>query len=123
MKCYPTALTDDGRVVGEFFDSANKRHAFLRDAAGRFTVIDYPGAAESDFAGINAAGQISGFYADKTYNRHGFVREPDGSFTTISPPGAVPDIEAHGIGPAGQVLGSFIGQDGPQHKFLAVPVK
>ena len=93
---------------------------FLRDAAGMFTVIDVPGAADTDALGINDAGQIVGAYFDSNSGVwHGFLRDAAGMITTIDVPRAS-YTAAYGITNAGQIVGTF--QDAfLLHGFLATP--
>jgi probable HAF family extracellular repeat protein len=66
VKGAPGTQTNDidnrGRIVGIYSDSKQIVHGFLRDADGRITTIDAPGAASATAAfGNNDRGQIVGF--------------------------------------------------------------
>ena len=54
---------------------------------GRFTTIDYPGAANTDLRGINNRGDISGNYRNADGVFHGFLFSGD-LFTAIDFPNA-----------------------------------
>jgi hypothetical protein len=70
-----------GAIVGEYQDSGNVYHGFLRTPEGRITTFDAPGAGTGEYQGtypwsINPAGAITGFYVDSGNASHGFLRLP-----------------------------------------------
>lgn len=70
-----------------------------------FTTLEAPdGGSISLVSGINAAGDIVGTVVDAT-GRHGFLLS-GGVFTTIDFPGAAV-TEARGIGPGGDIVGTY----------------
>jgi hypothetical protein len=91
---YPTSINDFGVITGDYVDSNNVFHGFLRNFDGTFTDFDATGADTTDsFYGtipenINDFGAITGYYLDASGVYHGFLRSPDGKFTKLDAPGA-----------------------------------
>jgi uncharacterized membrane protein len=74
---YYNAINDGGVTVGSFLDPSNHSHGFVRDAAGNFTLIQFPGAsATAGVVGINNSGTIVGNYLDASGVEHGFIGTP-----------------------------------------------
>lgn len=78
---YAEAINDAGWVTGEYTDSNDVQHGFVRAPDGKFTYFDAPGAgsAMGSYEGtiplaINARGEITGAYFDSNYVLHGFLR-------------------------------------------------
>jgi uncharacterized membrane protein len=78
---YPEAINDAGAVTGQYIDSNDVQHGFVRAPHGKFTYFDAPGAgtATGSYEGtiplaINAAGEITGAYFDSNYVLHAFLR-------------------------------------------------
>jgi len=78
---YAEAINDAGTVTGQYIDSNDVQHGFVRTPDGRITKFDAPdaGTATGSYEGtvplaINAAGEITGAYFDSNYVLHGFVR-------------------------------------------------
>ena len=70
----PFGIVADGSILGEYIDSSNVYHGFLRSAAGVITAFDAPGAGpgQSTFpGGINSALVIVGTYMDSSGVAHG----------------------------------------------------
>jgi probable HAF family extracellular repeat protein len=108
---FPTGINNSGQIVGNYSDTTNKSHAFLRSANGTtFTEIVAPGALPftTKANGINNLGQVVGSYMD-TVGFHGYIRNADGTFTTfdiislIPTPG--PNADASAINDYGEVVG------------------
>ena len=74
-------------------------------AENRFTLIDYPGASNTQAWGINSRGDIVGYYVGADNNNHGFLLN-GGHYTTIDYPGAAVTL-VNGINPQGDVVGEF----------------
>jgi hypothetical protein len=55
----PTGLANAGQIVGVYLDASIHLHGFLL-SNGQLTLIDYPGAADTDVEGINNNGFVSG---------------------------------------------------------------
>ncbi len=82
-------------------------HGFVY-ANGRFTNVDFPGAAHGEqtlASAINAAGQVVGTYLDRNYVTHGFMMTK-GNFINLDVPGSR-ETFATGINMTGQVVGHF----------------
>jgi uncharacterized membrane protein len=100
----PLGINAQGQIVGMVGS-----HGFLLDH-GTFTLIDVPGASETQARGINDKGQIVGLYFDGQSGgpgRHGFLLD-HGIFTTIDMPGSTTGL-LDGINDKGQIVGSFSG--------------
>jgi uncharacterized membrane protein len=70
-------LNDSGVTVGSFADPNNNAFGFVRDATGKFTLIQFPaGSTTSGVLGINNNGTIIGSFEDKSGVEHGFVGTP-----------------------------------------------
>lgn len=77
----PAAINPAGVITGNYFDSGNHIHCFLRAPDGTFTTIDAPGAGTGSGQGTiptvnNPSGTITGFYIDASGVSHGFLRVP-----------------------------------------------
>ena len=75
------AINDPGVVTGQYIDSNDVQHGFVRALDGRITEFDAPGAGTvaGNYEGtvplaINAAGEITGAYFDNNYVLHAFLR-------------------------------------------------
>jgi len=112
------SLNDSGTIVGVWVDSAFTAHGFVYQK-GVFAHLDYPGALDSFPYAINSRGDIVGNWdADQSTVGHGFVFSA-GQLFSIDAPNAIQDgTAADGINDKGQIVGSFIGQDGNSHAFL-----
>ena len=85
---------------------------------GVVTPIDYPGAAGTLAADINAEGAIVGRYS-KAGLTHGFLRSPEGDFTPIDYPGSLLTVAA-AINDDGAIAGQYSLPSAPtqRHGFL-----
>jgi probable HAF family extracellular repeat protein len=112
-------INNSGIITGVWVDEAFTAHGFVYEK-GNFAHLDYPGALDTFPYGINSRGDIVGNWdADQSTVGHGFVFS-SGQIFSIDVPDAVPDgTAANGINDRGQVVGSFIGEDGNSHGFLA----
>jgi hypothetical protein len=77
----PEAINDTGIITGEYIDSNDVQHGFVRASDGRITKFDAPGAGNEtgSYEGtvplaINTGGEITGAYFDSNYVLHAFVR-------------------------------------------------
>jgi len=109
---YPTGINAWGAVTGNYIDTNNVYHGFLRSPQGKFTTFEAPGAdtTPGSYDGtapsaINDLGVITGSYFDATGLSHGFLRSPDGKFTTFDVSGA----GANGTFPIGLNLEGAVG--------------
>ena len=131
---FPSSINNGGTITGNFIDSKDLNHGFLRSARGEFITFDAPGAKSVAAAGygtvpesINDAGAITGHYIDVRNVTHGFVRTPGGEFTTLDAPGAS-STAAFGYGTlpesindAGAITGHYGDANGLYHGFLRSP--
>ncbi len=83
---------------------------------GRFTTIDYPGAAHTFGRDINSAGDIVGSYKNGSVDEHGFLLR-NGTFTSFDYPGAN-WTQGWGISPRGDIVGQYGLPDKTTHGFL-----
>jgi hypothetical protein len=66
-----------GVVVGAFTGAEGHSHGFVRDVAGKFTILNAPHASNTLAMGINASGQVTGFYYIGTRTvAHVFIYTP-----------------------------------------------
>lgn len=120
----PNGINNRGVIVGDYLedDADATYHGFPRDARGRFTTIDLPGAKATVASRINDRGQIVGRYYQTTPFRgpdarfRGFLLDR-GKVTRIDVPGAA-QTQAVGINNLGQVVGEYQTPDGSYHGFL-----
>ena len=112
----PLGVNDANQVVGYFHPVQsgyfvgllNKAgdHGFLWNN-GQFTVIDYPGAADTSASGLNTSGDIVGTYVTSAHTTNGF-RYSSGLFTQFFPnSGSMSDV-ALAINDAGVSSGPLI---------------
>jgi hypothetical protein len=76
---YYNAINDLGATVGAFVDANDNYHGFVRDPAGNFTVIDFPGPGAletSGLIGINNSGVLAGNFIGFDGSDHGFLATP-----------------------------------------------
>jgi probable HAF family extracellular repeat protein len=111
-----TGINARGQVVGYYFDSNFKQHAFLF-SGGQYTTLNDPNGRPVDSVGeINDQGQIVGDYFDPN-GGHGFLLSR-GQYTTLDNPNAVYGTVAEGINTAGQIVGIFFDSHFTRHGFL-----
>jgi probable HAF family extracellular repeat protein len=118
-----TGVNNRAVIVGTYVESNadGTFHGFRRDARGRFTTIDVPGAAATAVSKVNDRGQIVG-----RYYRTSPIRGPEARsrgflldgrrFVRIDVPGAR-ETQAVGINNRGQVVGQYQTADGVYHGF------
>jgi probable HAF family extracellular repeat protein len=113
----PNSINNRGVIVGYYAEGVGDPfgRGFRRDARGRFTTIDLPGATQTKPLRINDRGQISGAYIDTAGRRRGFLLD-GGRFIRIDVPGAV-YTQAFGVNNRGQVVGDYQTSDGRVHGF------
>ena len=128
---FPTSINNGGTITGNYIDSKDLVHGFLRSPTGGFTTFDAPGASSVAAFGygtfpesINDAGVIAGHYTDAHETSHGFVRKSSGKITTFDAPGAS-SVAASGYGTfaedingAGAITGHFGDANGVHHGFV-----
>ena len=122
-------INSSGVIAGQFVDSNNLFHGFVRFRDGSFTTFDAPGAGTTtgSFQGtignaINSAGVIAGSYFDNNNASHGFVRFRNGTITTFDAPGASTGAGQGTAGIAinskGDITGFFYDNNNAIHGFL-----
>jgi probable HAF family extracellular repeat protein len=124
LETSPGSINNCGQIVGDYTedDADATLHGFLRDARGRFTTIDLPGAKATVASRINDRGQIVGRYYQTAPFRgpdvrfRGFLLDR-GKLTRIDVPGAVA-TQAVGINNRGLVVGEYQDAAGRFHGFL-----
>lgn len=80
-------INNSGVVAGQYFDSNNLVHGFVRSADGTFTEFDPPGwAGDTEISQINNKGDIVGEFVDINGVYHGFLRDSAGDFTVVDGP-------------------------------------
>jgi hypothetical protein len=138
----PSSINDLGAVTGDYWVcsadlSSCSVHGFIRDANGKYTTFDVPGANPDGYAGggtypqgINNLGEVTGYYGDANLIYHAFVRRANGGITSFDMPTkctntSTPpeDCAYEGTFPSsvnllGQVVGTYYGEDGNSHGFL-----
>jgi hypothetical protein len=136
---FPKAINRHREVAGYCVDSVAVAHGFVRDANGRITVFDAPGASSLQRRGtfvtsINNVGTVVGYYIDNNLLHHGFVRSKDGTVVILDTPGAGtglgpvpmghPELRfgqgtlVSGVNDSGTITGHFVDSDNVQHGFL-----
>jgi hypothetical protein len=127
------AINPEGVILGQYTDTNQNNHGYLRAAEGSFTTFDPPGnIMASNFSGgialaMNPAGVIAGTYFQIISgnpfggNFRVFIRATDGTFTTFDaatyPPCCIWSF-ASGINPAGAIIGFFNDGFNKNHGFL-----
>lgn len=119
-----------GVIAGEYIDSNNTYHGYLRDPNGKFTTFDVTGAGAGPYQGtgcdadcpisINDSGAITGSYYDSNNVQHGYLRTPEGSFVTIDPSGSV-YTQPESVNDSGVITGFYIDGNNIFHGFIAKP--
>ena len=130
-----SGINPEGAVVGEYFDSANVAHAYLRHPHGKIDEFNDPKAGPDGGGtlGINANGEIWGWYIDAHTVFHGYLRSPDGkTFTEVDAPGAgtgyaqgtnacLVGVCFGSINPSGAVTGWYVDSHNVYHGFVRTP--
>jgi hypothetical protein len=123
------AINPAGWIAGDYVDSNNVDHTFLRAPDGK--IMDFPvpgadayfGAWVDGAAGINPAGAIAGGYLEVPSDvYHGYVRTPDGAITEINVSGAgtgaFQGTITNCINAEGAIVGNYVDPSGVNHGFL-----
>jgi hypothetical protein len=120
-------INDTGEIAGNYWDTNDVCHAYVRAPNGATTTFDAPGAGSDPgqgtcysyfnfqfFYALNSAGTYTSGYVDAKNVSHGFVRSASGKLIEFDSPGAgtVPDLFQGtfpiSINPAGQIAGSYV---------------
>jgi hypothetical protein len=103
-----------GRLVGWFLDADLFHGLSLRN--GVFTVIDFPGAVDTQLFGINPQGDIVGAYDMGDGVTHGLLRTSSG-MTSFDYPGSSGTFGFR-ITAQRNVVGTYTDGDGNVHGYL-----
>jgi probable HAF family extracellular repeat protein len=118
---FPAAINAAGQIVGNYIDASSASVGYVRNAAGTFTPIVFPGAAgETDPFGINALDSVVGFY-DDGIEFVGFALRGGGYSNFPQAPGFTDTLPSK-INDLDQIVGTYTSADGVIHGFLATPV-
>jgi hypothetical protein len=120
----PNFISPLGEIVGVYLDASGVSHGFIL-AGGKYTTIDFSGAAGTTLTGLNPSGEMSGFScSDPACGNtgspsifHSFVRSTAGVFTIFDPPGAISST-ASTVSPTGAVVGAYTDNAGIGHGYL-----
>jgi probable HAF family extracellular repeat protein len=99
------SINATGQVAGYYQDS-NGQHGFIY-SDGNYTILNVPGALNTQPLGMNGKGQVVGIYNPPGDNSgfHGFLYS-GGTYTILNVPGAA-DTSPVSINGSGQVVGSY----------------
>lgn len=116
-----------GEIAGEYIDSNNEFHGYVRDPNGKFAIFDATGAGTGQYQGtgcsadcpmrINDSGEITGSYWDSNNVQHGFLRTAEGTFVTVDPSGSA-GTQPESINDSGAITGFYVDANGVFHGFL-----
>jgi hypothetical protein len=121
----PNGILATGEAIGNWIDSQQNWHGFIRRTNGGFTTFDVPGASSTIVSSFNPEGTISGRSVDTSGVSHGFLRSPGGAFTSFDLPGAGQGrgqgTFAQNINESGTIGGYYMDKDGVTHGFIGTP--
>lgn len=80
-------MNDAGTLVGDGYCEGTTCRGYLRDSAGKLTLIDVPASTNVSPRAINNAGTVAGSWFDASFSVHGFIRDSAGVVTTFDAPG------------------------------------
>jgi len=115
------AINSHGGSVGDYIGGEGY-HGFIRDTTlpfGRLLLpIDYPGASDTFFYGLNDGGRIIvGKYADSIGATHGLILQRPDTWSSYDYPGAV-ETSLNGISNNKLVSGYYVDSSGIHHGFI-----
>ena len=123
----PNGVNDADDVVGTILTTGfqgSQMDGFLLHN-GQYSLLDVPGATETQVYGINDSGVVVGTYINPDVSIHGFIYQ-NGVFTTVDDPDGVEGFGLGsgllGINDAGQLAGSYSDDTGNSFGFIATPV-
>jgi len=118
----PYSINDAGVITGQFEDSSQSFHGFIRYRDGSFITFDVPNAVGTVPWDINLEGTTAGIYFDAN-GFHGFVRSPSGKTTEFDPTGSVYTYvcEETCLNEGGSIAGFYSDANGLTHGFLRHP--
>jgi hypothetical protein len=112
----PIALNTKGDIVIDYHGSDSAYNSYLFKK-GKFSNIAVPGASTTTAALITTNDMIGGSFTSSGVTS-GFLLS-HGDYTTYSPAGATSSTVS-GVGPSGQVYGTFVDAAGTTHGFVNV---
>ena len=120
----PNFISPQGAIVGGYLDASGVSHGFVLNG-GKYTTVDFSGAAGTTLTGLNPSGEMSGFSCSDPAcgntgapnTSHSFVASKKGVFTSFDPPGAISST-ASTVNPAGAVAGAYTDNAGNTHGYL-----
>jgi hypothetical protein len=122
------SINDLGVIAGQFEDSSNVYHGFVRFPNGSFATFDAPGAGTgvnqgTEALSINPEGATTGVYSDGNSVLHGFARSPRGEITSFDPPGSTYTYpcEETCLSPDGTITGFYLDANNTYHGFVREP--
>lgn len=107
---FPEAINARGQIAGSWRES-NFPRGFMRDINGNITVIEFPGAKQTQVLGIDSSGRVAGVFSNDNVVSQAFVREVDGSFTTIEVADSTYTTVV-AMNPGGEIVGAFFDAKG-----------
>jgi len=124
--CLNDCLNPVGTVAGDYIDSTNVFHGFVRSRQGDIVEFDPPGASNGTYpSGIVPNGDVVGTYADANGVYHGFLRDTHGRSTDINVPGAGTGSGqgtfVNSIADNGAISGAYADANGAYHGFARTP--
>ena len=111
------AINDSDEAVGQYIDSSNLSHGYMRDSTGVITEIVPPGAVQTACLGLNDAGVITGWYINSAGQSYGFT-DTAGVFVTVD------FLEVNDINSSGVFVGVYVGPGSTgatEYGYLATP--
>lgn len=115
-----SGINVNGTIAGNWDDSNNVRHGYLRSLSTVVITVDEPDAGTqpndgTDISGINDLGQVTGSYtcttSSGTIEPCGFARDQYGNYTSFVAPGAV-RTWGSGINNSGVIAGGYSPNEG-----------
>ena len=119
----PEDINESGEIVGfaSLTGRGGRDSGFLRDSAGNFTFLDYPGADSTFLEGVNNSGVVAGSY-DIGGVSHSFTWAAGVGFTNFDVPFGF-NTELWGIDNKGNLVGNYVDpQAGAIRGFVAAAV-
>ncbi len=113
---FPTAIDASGQVTG-YFEAPGQGEPGFIETNGHYTILNVPGSANTIPDFITASGVVGGSYtSDALLAPVGFIFL-SGKYYAFLPPGAF-SSGVTGIGPGGEVVGSYLDAQIKQHGFI-----
>jgi len=102
-----SVINASGAIVGAYTGTDGFQHGYLLKN-GRYTTVDYPGAANTFCGGMNDQGDIVGAYWNEDQVVHSYLLS-HGVFTSFDPPDSIGNYnsQATGINNAGIIIGLY----------------